>query len=415
MSDREAFVAAIAANPHDDLPRLVFADWLEEQGDGERGAFIRAQIAYKAPGQSQRELTALSSAADDAFDAAGMRWADELFRAHGVPTSEFHIEPACRWWRQKPDGETVRSNGGPCVTLNLTPKANASHAVGDITYERGFVSRANLPPLSSLVRPALADAFRLEPISALALEFDADATGGQWAKLSDPSLRRVGDLTVGFATTGAAALSALFADVHLAGVRKFSLEPDRWFDGTVMPAGVVAEFARSPLAYRLSALHLMGLDRDGMRAVCRSGRLSVEELTVRGVELNQSLGALGGSPTAATVRRLDLSACGVGDSAVARLAADWWPKLTELELVGNHITGAGLRPLAEARFVGRLEVLNLFGNPLDSPEERLGQAGLRTLAAALNPRVLRRLNLSSTGLQAVPDFLGERFGERVTV
>ena len=32
MSDEKAFLAAIKAHPDDDLPRLVLADWLEEQG-----------------------------------------------------------------------------------------------------------------------------------------------------------------------------------------------------------------------------------------------------------------------------------------------------------------------------------------------------------------------------------------------
>jgi uncharacterized protein (TIGR02996 family) len=41
MTDRTAFLAAIKAAPHDDAPRLVYADWLEEHGDGERAEFIR--------------------------------------------------------------------------------------------------------------------------------------------------------------------------------------------------------------------------------------------------------------------------------------------------------------------------------------------------------------------------------------
>ena len=41
MTDREAFLAAIRAVPDDDLPRLVYADWLEEQGDADRAEFIR--------------------------------------------------------------------------------------------------------------------------------------------------------------------------------------------------------------------------------------------------------------------------------------------------------------------------------------------------------------------------------------
>src|SRR4051794_40379569 len=39
----DAFLAAVLADPDDDLPRLIFADYLEERGDV-RGEFIRTQI-----------------------------------------------------------------------------------------------------------------------------------------------------------------------------------------------------------------------------------------------------------------------------------------------------------------------------------------------------------------------------------
>jgi len=43
VTDREALYQAVLANPEDDLPRLVFADWLEEHGEGAYAAFIRVQ------------------------------------------------------------------------------------------------------------------------------------------------------------------------------------------------------------------------------------------------------------------------------------------------------------------------------------------------------------------------------------
>jgi uncharacterized protein (TIGR02996 family) len=43
MIEREALLAAIAAAPEDDMPRLVLADWLEERDDP-LGEFIRLQI-----------------------------------------------------------------------------------------------------------------------------------------------------------------------------------------------------------------------------------------------------------------------------------------------------------------------------------------------------------------------------------
>ena len=39
-----ALLAAVLADPDDDAPRLVLADWLEENGFTERAEFIRVQI-----------------------------------------------------------------------------------------------------------------------------------------------------------------------------------------------------------------------------------------------------------------------------------------------------------------------------------------------------------------------------------
>lgn len=44
MTDREALLAAVRESPGDDTPRLIFADWCEENGEEQRAAFIRAQI-----------------------------------------------------------------------------------------------------------------------------------------------------------------------------------------------------------------------------------------------------------------------------------------------------------------------------------------------------------------------------------
>ncbi len=45
MTEAEAFVAAILADPADDTARLVYADWLQEHGDEDRAAFIRTGCA----------------------------------------------------------------------------------------------------------------------------------------------------------------------------------------------------------------------------------------------------------------------------------------------------------------------------------------------------------------------------------
>ena len=59
MDDRRALMAAILANPDEDTPRLVLADWLDEHGDKHdqaRAEFIRLQIEERPPRRgSQRD------------------------------------------------------------------------------------------------------------------------------------------------------------------------------------------------------------------------------------------------------------------------------------------------------------------------------------------------------------------------
>jgi uncharacterized protein (TIGR02996 family) len=48
LSEREAFHAAIWKAPDDDLPRLVYADWLDERNEHEAAAFLRLLCAVRA-------------------------------------------------------------------------------------------------------------------------------------------------------------------------------------------------------------------------------------------------------------------------------------------------------------------------------------------------------------------------------
>lgn len=51
MTDEDALLAAIAAHPEEDTPRLMFADWLDENGRPLRAEFIRLQCATQEPGR----------------------------------------------------------------------------------------------------------------------------------------------------------------------------------------------------------------------------------------------------------------------------------------------------------------------------------------------------------------------------
>jgi uncharacterized protein (TIGR02996 family) len=59
MNEREALLRAVCENPDDDTPRLVFADWLQENGDEARAEFIRVQVEIPMcqPGARRLYLT----------------------------------------------------------------------------------------------------------------------------------------------------------------------------------------------------------------------------------------------------------------------------------------------------------------------------------------------------------------------
>jgi uncharacterized protein (TIGR02996 family) len=67
VTDDEAFIRAIVANPADDAPRLVYADWLDERNDP-RGAYLRAEVTWAEPwhtgGRPTRDTGLLDLAGD---------------------------------------------------------------------------------------------------------------------------------------------------------------------------------------------------------------------------------------------------------------------------------------------------------------------------------------------------------------
>lgn len=110
--DWPAFVAAIVAEPDEDTPRLVAADFLEENGDPARAAFIRlqvdlAQLETFGTGWTLRaeELRRKERAYLGARSEAALFWAaeecPELVRVDLTRTGGLHVEGAERLtWRR---------------------------------------------------------------------------------------------------------------------------------------------------------------------------------------------------------------------------------------------------------------------------------------------------------------------------
>jgi uncharacterized protein (TIGR02996 family) len=122
MSDDTAFLHAVIEHPDDDGPRLVYADWLDEQGDP-RGEFIRVQCELARLGSTEvRPYTAEMDVG--LVRIVGLRRREgELWEAGGDRDD--------RGWFVGLEG----------FVLNLVPSPDERTAV----VRRGFIDSLTLP------------------------------------------------------------------------------------------------------------------------------------------------------------------------------------------------------------------------------------------------------------------------------
>jgi uncharacterized protein (TIGR02996 family) len=85
----EAFLQAIHANPEDDTPRLVYADWLEEHGDAARAEFIRVQCEKARLPRWHRRWPLLAWRERVLLNCHGHLWQAELPTIEGVQWTVF--------------------------------------------------------------------------------------------------------------------------------------------------------------------------------------------------------------------------------------------------------------------------------------------------------------------------------------
>ncbi len=80
MADENALLAAIWGNPHDDLSRLVYADWLTEHEQSERAEFIRVQcaLAKLEPWEDHPQCVAWQRREAELWGAAAKKFRREL-------------------------------------------------------------------------------------------------------------------------------------------------------------------------------------------------------------------------------------------------------------------------------------------------------------------------------------------------
>ena len=76
--EQAALLAAIVAEPGDDTPRLVYADWLQENGDEPQAQYIRDSVRLAGLEPYGKEWKALAGRLRETRDWRGPEWLDGL-------------------------------------------------------------------------------------------------------------------------------------------------------------------------------------------------------------------------------------------------------------------------------------------------------------------------------------------------
>jgi uncharacterized protein (TIGR02996 family) len=339
MSDRDALFQAVLHAPDDDAPRLVFADWLDENGEADRAEFIRVQC----------RLARLPFYEPDTSGLAGR--AHELLVRHR------------RAWR--------------------IPDLAARQE-----FRRGFVETIALRPDPFFARAA--DLYRRAPLRWV--EFTAPATLGEW------DWDAVGPLEgMEFPGPPPGPISAR-AGHELPRLRRLKavglMECVDFLAAVACPRLEAVDLTDSPAVPELleEFCHRAELGRVRALALGAGDRLTYQQrMRVHGAML------LAAMPCLAALRELHLDAQLIGDRGLYHLAHS--PQLAgveELYLAHNEIglIGTnGIEELCTSLYLTRLRVLDLSSNPI-------GAAGIRELAQWPDLRRLRWLGLAGCGLSA---------------
>jgi uncharacterized protein (TIGR02996 family) len=91
MNDERAFVEQVRLHPHDDMPRLIYADYLDDAGDPQ-GELIRVQVELASLPTDDERRVALAARETELLDEYGETWLAPLreLGATGVTTRSFH-------------------------------------------------------------------------------------------------------------------------------------------------------------------------------------------------------------------------------------------------------------------------------------------------------------------------------------
>jgi uncharacterized protein (TIGR02996 family) len=310
MSLHAAFLKDIAANPEDDAPRLVYADWLDENGDPDRATFIRTQCRLASMGKYDLER----------YD---LEWVDKgLLAKHGK-----------KWL--KPIAK---------ITTN-------------VEFRRGFPDHFSLPVAKFVAKgeelfaaaPTLRSYRPLQPKKA-------------WGELlACPAVENVTSIDLwGLEGITVPRLTALAGSKHLRNLRGLTLAG--------MALGrCIDHFAASPHLAKVAGLTVndCNLGHAGLETLLKAK--FAKNLTGLNVGKNKlfagSIEMLAKWKGASRLKTLSLSEDHSGDESASAFAEGKWSALRGASLFFPRMTTAGLNALGGCKSLSSLRSINLHHRP----------------------------------------------------
>ncbi len=381
-STRAGLLQTILANPDDDDSRLIFADFLEDQGEARYAQFIRTQV----------KLARVPEYDPFWLQCRFQDW--EMIFGHSFEKERPPLPPGIRWDSR--------------------------------SFERGLPARIEVDQVETFVAraPAL---FELAPIQSLKVHSAYRQPPPNIAALCDsPYLSRLRELTFCLSRLPAAEVQQLQDSPYAANLATLQFE----FAG-LAPDALAALF-RPPLINQLTRLGLrsnslgwpnlanaiQGAGGPGRlrnlilsetsRCFCTRPDLFGTPLLRGLVEIDLLLNELGpvGTRTlaesliAGSLESLNLTRTYPGVPGVQALAqCPAFSGLRRLDLGRNRLGPLAVKHLAHSPYLGNLRVLNLSDNPL-------GDKGAQALAESPSLQNLKHLELTGceigdVGVQAL--------------
>ncbi len=396
QTEAEAFLQRIRAYPDDDAQRLIFADWLDEEGDP-RGRFIRVQLALAHLPEHDRAVSGLRVEERHLLATHREEWEAPLrglvtgpvFRRGFMDEVKVEARQFLRYAHEIFATAPVRhvhllDVGGSLPAVMQCPYLSRLSALTVYAQHAG-------EPLAR----AIARSPHLAGLKALHLGRNRLADDAAEQLATAPTLAGLEELDLSENEIGETGARALAASPHLSRLTYLELRENR-----LGPAGAEALAGTD----RLPALHRLGLSDNGIGAprlhsLTRAHDLlrvpvldlAMNDLTFAGA---QTIFArpVSANPAAVRLRELDLGSNPLDDAGAEALAQSAnLMDLTVLALSNCNIKDGGMRALANSPYLNRVTALDLSNNPITD-------TGFRALHNTVYWRALHQLLFSAVNV-----------------